>query len=94
MIQRAYRPTLAPNEFYLQNWTLVGVCMASGYGAQALKLEEDAHTALLELFSKGAYRPKVTRVVALEDVPAALRDLVERRSIGRIVAALDPAPGL
>jgi len=82
-----------PNEFYLQNWTLVGVCMASGYGAQALKLEEDAHTALLELFSKGAYRPKVTRVVALEDVPEALRDLVERRSIGRIVAALDPAPG-
>ncbi len=81
-----------PNEFYLQNWTLVGVCMASGYGAQALELEEDAHTALLELLSKGAYRPKVTRVVALEDVPAALRDLVERRSIGRIVAALDPAP--
>ena len=75
-----------PNEFYLQNWTLVGVCMGSGYGAQALQLEEDAHAALLELVESGAYRPTVTKVVALEDVPAALRDIVERRSIGRIVA--------
>jgi NADPH:quinone reductase-like Zn-dependent oxidoreductase len=66
--------------------------MASGYGAQALQLEDDAHAALLELLSKGAYRPKVTRVVALEDVPAALRDLVERRSIGRVVASLDTDP--
>ncbi len=77
-----------PNEFYLQNWTLVGVCMGSGYGAQALELEEDAHAALLALMEQGAYRPRVTRVVPLADVPAALRDLVERRSIGRVVASL------
>lgn len=82
-----------PNEFYLQNWTLIGVCMASGYGAQALKLEQDAHSALLALLSQGLYRPKVTRVVPLEDVPAALRDLVERRSIGRVVASLDTSSG-
>jgi NADPH2:quinone reductase len=77
-----------PNEFYLQNWTLVGVCMGSGYGAQALQLEDDAHTALLELVDRGAYRPTVTRVVPLQEVPAALRDIVERRSIGRVVASL------
>jgi NADPH2:quinone reductase len=77
-----------PNEFYLQNWTLIGVCMGSGYGAQALQLEEDAHAALLELVERGAYRPTVTRVVPLEEVPAALRDIVERRSVGRIVASL------
>lgn len=77
-----------PNEFYLQNWTLVGVCMASGYGAQALQLEDDAHTALLALLEQGRYRPKVTRVVSLEDVPAALRDLADRRVLGRVVASL------
>jgi NADPH2:quinone reductase len=77
-----------PNEFYLQNWTLVGVCMASGYGAQALQLEDDAHTSLLALLEQGKYRPKVTRVVSLENVPAALRDLAERRIIGRVVASL------
>lgn len=78
-----------PNEFYIQNWTLVGVCMGSGYGAQALQLEEDAHAALLELVERGAYRATVTKVVPLEEVPAALREIVERRSVGRIVARLD-----
>lgn len=78
-----------PNEFYLQNWTLVGVCMASGYGAQTLQLEADAHAALLELLERGVYRPSVTRVVGLDEVPQALRDLVERRSIGRVVARVE-----
>ena len=78
-----------PNEFYLQNWTLVGVCMASGYGAQTLQVEAEAHAALLELLERGAFRPSVTRVISLEEVPAALRDVVERRSIGRVVARVD-----
>ena len=78
-----------PNEFYLQNWTLVGVCMGSGYGAEALQVEEEAHAALLELLERGAYRPRVTRVIDVREIPAALRDLVERRSMGRVVARLD-----
>lgn len=78
-----------PNEFYLQNWTLVGVCMGAGYGAQALQLEEDAHGALLALLEDGAYRPTVTRVIPLEDVPSGLHDLALRRTCGRVVASLD-----
>lgn len=77
-----------PNEFYLQNWTLVGVCMGSGYGADSVRIEEEAHAAVLDLLEKGAYRPTVTRVVSLEGVPGALRELAERRTMGRVVARL------
>ena len=41
-----------------------------------------------DLLEKGAYRPTVTRVVSLEGVPGALRELAERRTMGRVVARL------
>ncbi len=75
-----------PNEFYLQNWTLVGVCMGSGYGPDGIRIEEEAHAAVLDLVDNGAYRATVTRVVPIEAVPGALRDLAERRTLGRVVA--------
>ena len=77
-----------PNEFYLQNWPLVGVCMGSGYGADSVRIEEEAHAAVRDLLEKGAYRRRVTRVVSLEGVPGALRELAERRTMGRVVARL------
>jgi hypothetical protein len=52
-----------PNEFYLQNWTLVGVCMGSGYGLDTLRVEAEAHAALLALLGRGAYSPSVSRVI-------------------------------
>jgi len=35
---------------------------------------------------EGRYRSTTTRVIGIEDVPAALRDLAERRTLGRVVA--------
>lgn len=75
-----------PNEFYVQNWTLIGVCMGYGYGAQAAEIEEEAHRALMGLVAEGAYRPRVGRVIGFEQIPEGLRDLAERRSVGRVVA--------
>jgi NADPH2:quinone reductase len=77
-----------PNEFYLQNWTLVGVCMGAGYGARGLELEETAHAHVMGLHAAGRYRATTTRVIGLRDVPAALADLHERRTFGRVVAVL------
>jgi NADPH2:quinone reductase len=77
-----------PNEFYIQNWTLVGCCMGSGYGDRLMEVEQQAHDAILELVERGAYRPQVGRVIDFEEIPAALRDLVARRSQGRIVARI------
>lgn len=77
-----------PNEFYLQNWTLVGCCMGSGYGERLMEVEREAHDALLGLVERGAYRPRVGRVVDFEEIPLALKDLVERRVQGRVVARI------
>ena len=77
-----------PNEFYLQNWTLVGTCMGAGYGARGLELEEAAHAHVMALFAAGRYRATTTRVIGMREIPAALADLHERRTCGRVVAVL------
>lgn len=75
-----------PHEFYLQNWTLVGTCMGSGYGPELPALEDAAHAHVLGLLGSGRYRPTTTRVIAMDEIPAALEDLSARSSFGRIVA--------
>ncbi len=75
-----------PNEFYLQNWTLVGVCMGSGYGEKLPEIEEAAHRGLLDLVSRGLYRTTPSRVISFDEIPEALRDLRERRTLARVVA--------
>ena len=77
-----------PNEFYLQNWTLVGTCMGAGYGARGAELEQTAHAHVLDLLARGRYRATTTRVIGMPDVPAALEDLRARRTCGRVVVAL------
>jgi NADPH2:quinone reductase len=78
-----------PNEFYLQNRTLVGCCMGSGYGERLPEIEQAAHAHLLGLLAAGKFKPLVTRTVAFDEIPYALRDLAERRALGRIVARID-----
>jgi NADPH2:quinone reductase len=77
-----------PNEFYLQNWTLVGCCMGSGYGERLPEIEAAAHEHILRLVAEGRFRPAVGRVVAFDEIPAALRDLAGRRVLGRVVARI------
>jgi NADPH2:quinone reductase len=77
-----------PNEFYLQNWTLVGCCMGSGYGERLPEIERAAHEHILRLVAEGRFRPAVGRVVSFDEIPSALRDLAERRVVGRIVARI------
>jgi NADPH2:quinone reductase len=77
-----------PNEFYLQNWTLVGVCMGSGYGVQMPVLEAAAHAHVMGLLEAGRYRATTTRVIEMREIPAALADLHGRRTYGRVVAVL------
>jgi NADPH2:quinone reductase len=77
-----------PNEFYLQNWTLVGTCMGAGYGARGLELEEAAHAHVMALFAAGRYRATTTRVIGMREIPAALADLHARRICGRVVAVI------
>jgi NADPH2:quinone reductase len=77
-----------PNEFYLQNWTLVGCCMGAGYGERLPEIEHAAHEHILRLVAECRFRPAVGRVVGFDEIPAALRDLAERRVLGRVVARI------
>ena len=77
-----------PNEFYLQNWTLVGCCMGSGYGEELPAIEQHAHDDLLRLVREGRYRPRVGRAVGFDAIPDALRDFEARRVLGRTVARI------
>jgi NADPH:quinone reductase-like Zn-dependent oxidoreductase len=49
------------------------------------RIHAETHAALLVLLDEGRYRPTTTRCVAFGEVPAALTDLAERRSTGRVV---------
>jgi NADPH:quinone reductase-like Zn-dependent oxidoreductase len=72
----------------MQNWSLIGCCMGAGYGARTGEVERESHAALLALWKDGRYRPLPERVVGFEDIPEALRELAERRAMGRIVARI------
>ncbi len=71
--------------FYMYNHTLVGATLGSYPRPEMQRIHAETQSALLELLAAGRYRPTVTRRVAFEDVPAALTDLAERRTMGRVV---------
>ena len=77
-----------PTEFYVQNFTLVGVCMGSGYGTGLPAIEQRAHDDLMALVEEGRYKPLVRRTISFDEVPSALRDLAERRTLGRVVVRM------
>jgi NADPH2:quinone reductase len=77
-----------PNEFYLQNWTLIGCCMGSGYGEALPPIEAEAHAHLLRLVEEGRYRPTIGRVIEFSEIPERLRDFTDRSVLGRTVARI------
>ena len=74
-----------PRSFYMQNYTLVGATMGAYPPAEGRAIEADAHRAILALLDAGRYRPVVGRVIDFDEVPKALVELAERRSMGRII---------
>jgi NADPH2:quinone reductase len=79
--------TLIPHDphFYMYNHTLVGATLGSYPREQMRRIHDETHAALLELLEAGKYRPVVERSISFDDVPAALTDLAERRTMGRVV---------
>ncbi|MCE2391338.1 MAG: NADPH:quinone oxidoreductase family protein [Proteobacteria bacterium] len=76
----------APTNLILyRNYSVVGVYMGAYAGADALRLKREVHEKLCELYAAGRFDPVVRRV-AFEDVPRAITDLAERRTVGKVVA--------
>jgi NADPH2:quinone reductase len=72
-------------DFYLFNHTLVGVTLGGYPRDEMRRITEETHAGLVALVAEGRYRPTVSRTVPFADVPQALTDLAERRTIGRVV---------
>lgn len=78
-----------PNEFYLQNWNLIGCCVGAGYPPEEQPgMEQAAHDQILELIRNGQYRTPVSEVISFEEIPEAFRSMVDRKAMGRIVARI------
>ena len=78
---------LVPHDphFYMYNHTLVGATLGSYPRDEMQRIHAETHAALVRLLAEGRYRPTVTRCIDFDDVPAALTDLAERRTTGRVV---------
>ena len=78
---------LVPHDphFYMYNHTLVGATLGSYPRPEMQRMHAETQAALLDLLATGRYRPTVTRCVSFGEVPAALTDLAERRTTGRVV---------
>jgi NADPH2:quinone reductase len=72
-------------DFYLFNHTLVGLTLGGYPRDEMRRITEETHAGLVALVAEGRYRPTVSRTVPFADVPEALTDLAERRTIGRLV---------
>ncbi len=71
--------------FYVRNHTLVGATLGGYPPEHMAALWAEADAALRAMLDAGTYRPLVTRTVDFDDVPGALTDMVERRTMGRVV---------
>jgi NADPH2:quinone reductase len=71
--------------FYVRNHTLVGATLGGYPREEMTRIHAETQTEIGALMAAGRYRPLVSRVVDFADVPAAITDLAERRTWGRVV---------
>jgi NADPH2:quinone reductase len=80
-------PNIAANRILLKNISIVGAL----WGGHALSHPEylrQTHGALADLYSKGAIRPPRPIEYPLDQAPAALRDLANRRVLWKAVLTM------
>jgi NADPH2:quinone reductase len=71
--------------FYVRNHTLVGATLGGYPRDEMNRIHAETQREIDALMAAGRYRPLVSRVVEFADVPAAITDLAERRTWGRVV---------
>jgi NADPH2:quinone reductase len=80
-------PTVQANRVLLKNMSVVGVF----WGRQIDEHPEyfsEANSALVALYTAGKIRPSVSQAYPLSDAPRALRDLAQRKVLGKAVLSL------
>ena len=77
-------PALAANRALLKNMSLVGVFWG-GWSAAHPTYLQDTHDALIAFYNAGKIAPKVASSYPLAELPRALRDLANRKILGKTV---------
>ncbi|AYF28743.1 alcohol dehydrogenase [Micromonospora tulbaghiae] len=86
-------PPVDPLRLMAANATLVGLSWGSQYPWQRASAVESAYQELFDMCVSGAVRPPVSRVVSLDEAPAALTELAERRTTGKIIVRIEEGEG-
>lgn len=81
-------PTIAANRILLKNISVVGV-LWGGYVQSHPEYPEPTHRALMELYGAGKIRPAVGAKYGFEELPRALRDLANRKVMGKAVVTCE-----
>lgn len=81
-------PPVGPVRLMGTNTTVIGLSWGSTYPWHRPEAVATAYERLFDLHRRGAVRPPVTRVVPLEEAPAALADLAARRVTGKCVVSI------
>ena len=77
-------PEVPANHVLVKNYSVVGVHMG-GYRAVDPSPFADCYRELHQLLADGAIEPWIADTIDFDRLPAALRDLAERRTTGRLV---------
>ncbi|HEY3744581.1 MAG TPA: NADPH:quinone oxidoreductase family protein [Bryobacteraceae bacterium] len=80
-------PTLPANRALLKNMSLVGVFWG-GWAASHPNYMQETHEALMGWYATGNIRPVVSSSNPLADLPAALRQLADRKVLGKAVVVV------
>jgi NADPH2:quinone reductase len=80
-------PTIAANRVLLKNISLVGV-LWGGYVQAHPDYPAAVHAALLDMHEKGGIRPAVGAVSRFDQAPRGLRELADRKVMGKAVLTI------
>ena len=80
-------PSIAANRVLLKNMSLVGV-LWGGYVQSHPEYPAAVHAALMPMYTAGKIRPSVGAKYPLSDLPRGLRDLADRKVMGKAVLTI------
>jgi NADPH2:quinone reductase len=80
-------PTIAANRVLLKNMSLVGA-LWGGYVKDHPEYPGPVHAALMKMYEAGQIRPAVGAAYDFGELPRALRDLANRKVMGKAVVKL------
>lgn len=81
-------PSVAANRILLKNISVVG-CFWGGYLQKYPNYAAETQAELFQLYEQGKIKPVVSQTFAFAEVPAAIRAVATRQTVGKVVVMID-----